>query len=85
AIDPRVKNNIPGMKALETADLMVAFLRWRELPDDQMKYFVEYTESGKPILGIRNATHPFRYTKNPNSPYARYDSSSEAPKGGWGR
>lgn len=85
AIDPRVKNNIPGMKALETADLMVAFLRWRELPDDQMKYFVEYTESGKPILGIRNATHPFRYTKNPNSPYASYDSSSEAPKGGWGR
>ncbi len=84
-INPFVKDNIPGLEALESADLMVAFFRWRELPDDQMKRIVDYTDSGKPIIGIRNATHPFRYAKRPDSPYARYDSASRNPPGGWGR
>ena len=80
-----VKDNIPGLEALKSADLMVAFLRWRELPDDQMKHLIDYTESGRPIIGIRNATHPFRYAKRPDSPYAKYDSGSKDPEGGWGR
>jgi type 1 glutamine amidotransferase len=84
-IDPTIKNNIPGLERLRDADLMVAFLRWRELPDDQMKEIIDYTESGRPIIGIRNATHPFRYVNRPDSPYARFDSSSKDPQGGWGR
>lgn len=84
-IDPRVKDNIPGLEALDSADLLVAFLRWRELPDEQMKHIIDYTESGRPIIGIRNATHPFRYTTRPDSPYAKYDSGSKALAGGWGR
>jgi hypothetical protein len=85
AIDPRVKDNIPGLEALVSADLLVAFLRWRELPDEQMKHIIDYTESGRPIIGIRNATHPFRYTTRLDSPYAKYDAASKAPGGGWGR
>jgi type 1 glutamine amidotransferase len=84
-INPQVKDNIPGLESLDSADLLVAFFRWRELPDDQMKRIIDYTESGKPIIGIRNATHPFRYQKRPNSPYARFDSASKDPAGGWGR
>ncbi|HYF00539.1 MAG TPA: hypothetical protein VEJ18_16585, partial [Planctomycetota bacterium] len=84
-INPQVKDNIPGLEALDKADLLVAFFRWRELPDDQMKRILDYTESGKPIIGIRNATHPFRYAKRPNSPYARWSSDSKNPPGGWGR
>lgn len=84
-INPLIKDNIPGLAALESADLLVAFMRWRELPDDQMKRIIGYTESGRPILGIRNATHPFRYVKRPDSPYARFDSGSKDPQGGWGR
>lgn len=84
-INPMVKDNIPGLQALQSADLLVAFFRWRELPDDQMQRILDYTESGKPIVGIRNATHPFRYTKRPDSPYAKYDSGSKNPPGGWGR
>lgn len=84
-INPMVKDNIPGLEALETADLLVAFMRWRELPDDQMKRIIDYTESGKPIVGIRNATHPFKYAKRLDSPYAKYDSASKDPQGGWGR
>jgi hypothetical protein len=37
------------------------------------------------MIGIRNATHPFRYQKRPDSPYARFDSTSKDPQGGWGR
>lgn len=84
-IDPRVKNNIPGLHQLQSADLLVAFMRWRELPDDQMKHIIDYTESGRPIIGIRNATHPFRYKTQTDSAYARYDSTSADPEGGWGR
>jgi len=84
-IDPRVKDNIPGLETLDSADLLVAFLRWRELPDEQMKRIVDYTESGRPIIGIRNATHPFRYATRPHGPYAKFDSASKDPEGGWGR
>ncbi len=84
-INPKIKDNIPGLEQLKTADLLVAFLRWRELPDEQMQHIIDYTESGKPILGIRNATHPFKYVKRADSPYARFDSASKDPSGGWGR
>jgi len=84
-INPKIKDNIPGLEKLDTADLLVAFMRWRELPDEQMKHIIDYAESGRPILGIRNATHPFKYTKRPESLYARFDSASKDPAGGWGR
>ena len=37
-INPRVRDNIPGLETLKTADLMVVFTRWRILPDSQMKH-----------------------------------------------
>jgi type 1 glutamine amidotransferase len=83
-IDPGTLDNIPGLEALETADLMVIFARFRELPDEQMKYIIDYTNSGKPIIGLRTATHAFNYTKNTNSPYAKYSFRSKDPDGGWG-
>lgn len=84
-INPDHQTNIPGLHLLQTADLMVLFTRFRELPDDQMKYIVDYTNSGKPIIGLRTATHAFHYTRNPNSPYAKYDYNSKQLEGGYGR
>lgn len=84
-IDPDVVTNIPGLGLLEEADLMVMFIRWRELPDEQMKHIVDYTNSGKPIVGLRTSTHPFAYTENLDSPYAKYHWSSEEPAGGYGQ
>src|SRR2546425_3502042 len=54
-IDPNNQTNIVGMEALKTADMLVMQLRFREMPDDQMKYFVDYLNSGKPILAIRTS------------------------------
>ena len=87
-IDPMYLHNIPGLEQLQEADLMVLFTRFRELPEDQMVFIETYTKSGKPIIGLRTATHAFRFTeKYPDSPYRKYDSANETGewKGGWGR
>src|SRR3990172_4058269 len=84
-IDPNTVDNIPGLEALGTADLMVMFTRFRELPDEQMKQIVDYTNSGKPIVGLRTATHAFSYVKNASSEYAKYSYQDKKFEGGWGR
>ncbi len=63
-VNPNVNNNIVGLEALKTADLMVVFTRWRELPREQAKWITDFAESGKPIVGFRTATHTFMYKKD---------------------
>jgi type 1 glutamine amidotransferase len=84
-INPNVNNNIPGLEALKTADLMVIFTRFRDLPDDQMKHIVEYVESGKPIVGLRTATHAFRLKSSKT--YVRYtfDGREQGYEKGFGK
>ncbi len=84
-IDPMTMDNIPGLEQLATADLMVIFTRFLELPDEQMKHIIDYTNSGKPIVGLRTATHAFNYRTRKDSPYAPYSFNSKDPPGGWGR
>lgn len=72
-VDPSVTTNIPDMQLLKTADMMVVFAMDLELPDEQMKHFVEFVESDKPVFGIRCTLLSFRYEKNQKSPYAHYD------------
>ncbi len=83
AIDPATTDNIPGLEALRKADLMILFTRYLELPDDQMKEIVDYTNSGRPVVGLRTATHAFHYTKRLDSPYAKYGAKNK--DGGYGR
>ena len=64
------KNNIPGLEALDKADLMIIATRHRNLPDDQMKHVVDYVASGRPIIGLRTATHAFKIPADRK--YARY-------------
>ena len=80
-INPDRLDNIPGLEALDTADLLVLQTRFRDLPDDQMKHIVNYIESGKPIVGIRTATHAFQFKTSPT--YAKYSWNSA--DGGFGR
>lgn len=86
-IDPRCQTNIPGMERVSSADLIVLFTRFRELPDEQMAVFDTYLETGKPIVALRTATHAFKYTRHPQSAYAKYSFRSEIPgwEGGFGR
>jgi type 1 glutamine amidotransferase len=84
-IDPMTMDNIPGLENLAKADLMVIFTRFLELPDEQMKHILDYTNSGKPIVGLRTATHAFNYRTRKESAYAKYSYNSKDPQGGWGR
>jgi len=84
-IDPDCQTNEPGIEALDTADLCVMLLRFREWPDAQMKHFVDYLNAGKPIIALRTSTHAFSYQRNKNSPYAKFDWNSSAWLGGFGR
>jgi type 1 glutamine amidotransferase len=60
-IDPNRSDNIEGLEALENADMMVMNTRFRNLPDEQLQYIVDFAESGKPMAGFRTATHAFSY------------------------
>src|ERR1051326_8642971 len=82
-INPDKKDNIPGLEALKTADLMVLFTRLRNLPDDQMKHIVDYVEAGKPIVAMRTATHAFE--SKDSKEYPRYGWQSKEWNGGFGR
>ena len=84
-IDPGRQDHIPGLEALEKADLLVLFTRFRRLPDDQMRHLVGYVESGRPILALRTATHAFAYPANSQSPHARWSWDSKSWPGGFGK
>ena len=84
-IDPLILNNMPGITALDSADVCVMGLRFRELPDAQMKHFADYLNAGKPIIALRTSTHAFKYDHNKSSPYAKYDWYSPKWTGGFGQ
>jgi Trehalose utilisation len=78
-------SNIPGAAALNTADLLVIFTRFQDLPAEQMQPIVDYLKRGGPVVGLRTATHGFKTPKD--SPFAKFDFQfkDEAFKGGFGR
>ena len=80
-IVPSYQNNIPGLEHLESADLMIMLLRFRELPDAQTKYINDFLKAGKPIIGLRTSTHAFAYQKDKTSPYAKW--SWNGKEAGW--
>jgi len=86
-IDTNQRDNIPGLEQLDRADLMVVFTRFRELPDEQMRHIVAYLASGKPVIGLRTATHAFKYASESTSTFAKYTFRNPDPLflGGFGR
>ncbi len=58
---PQTKDNIEGLEALDTADLLVLFTRFRALPDHQLQRILRFVESGKALVGLRTSTHAFLY------------------------
>ncbi|QDV23518.1 PVC-type heme-binding CxxCH protein [Aureliella helgolandensis] len=63
-------SNMPGMEALDSADLAVVFLRFQDFPLDQMKHFDAYLNRGGPVVGLRTSTHAFKL--NDKSPFPKY-------------
>lgn len=73
-IDPTA-DYLPGTEALKTADLAVFFLRFKNLPADQMQPIVDYLDRGGAVIGLRTSTHAFKIPKD--SQFARFDYKFE--------
>lgn len=77
-------SNIPGMEALDNADMMFLFLRFLAPDDASMKHFISYLDRGGPVLGLRTTTHGFNGLKGKNSKY-NYNSRDKSYDWGFGR
>ena len=84
-IDPNNQRNIPGIvESVESADLIIMALRFRNLPDADMRAIDQYLKAGKPVIGLRTSTHAFRM--GDESAYKHYSFNSRVPwAGGFGQ
>ncbi|NND09325.1 MAG: hypothetical protein HKN87_23375 [Saprospiraceae bacterium] len=81
-INPNYLENIPGLESLADADLMILFTRFRALPADQMQHIDHYLKAGKPVLGIRTATHAFNI-KDSTDAYVHYGNYYKGDQVEW--
>ena len=59
-IDPNNQQGLRGLDALDAADLMIIGTRFRHPREDQARHILNYLNTGRPVIGIRTATHAFR-------------------------
>jgi type 1 glutamine amidotransferase/nicotinamidase-related amidase len=58
--DPKPPHNLPALaEALDTADLLVVSIRRRSLPAHDLDAVRKFIGAGKPVVGIRTASHAF--------------------------
>ena len=82
---PNSENDIPGLEALKDADLAVFYLRWRQLPKEQLAHIDAYLKSKKPLMGFRTTTHAFNYPKgNENEKWNAFGEFALNSPPGWG-
>jgi type 1 glutamine amidotransferase len=59
----RKGEEIPGLDVLKKADLSILYIRRMTLPEDQLAQIKSYVNSGKPLIGLRTASHSFENWK----------------------
>ncbi len=52
-------HELPGIEVLNEADLALISVRRRALPTKQMDIIRQFVDNGKPLIGIRTASHAF--------------------------
>ena len=63
--DANEANNLPGIDTVANADVLFVSVRRRTLPATQLKFVREFVASGKPVVGIRTASHAFCLREKP--------------------
>lgn len=58
-IDPNNQEGLQGLAALDSADLMIIGTRFRRPSKTQSSHITKYINRGRPVIGIRTATHAF--------------------------
>ncbi|MEM7147470.1 MAG: sulfatase-like hydrolase/transferase [Verrucomicrobiota bacterium] len=59
---PEDTKDLPDLAALENADLLILYLRFRDGTEAQMAQLQAYFDSGKPALAFRTTSHAFSFT-----------------------
>ncbi len=72
-INPDNNASLGDAAALDRADGIVMALRFRQWPDAAMKHFADAVARGVPIVGLRTATHSFRFPPDSKSSYTRFN------------
>ncbi len=61
---PSKKYDLPGVEVVNEADVLLISARRRPLPKAQLDVIRKYVASGKPVVGIRTASHAFHLMKD---------------------
>ncbi len=64
---------------------MILFVRWRDLPDEQTKAILDFVAAGKPVIGLRTATHAFKLQTSKTYQKYTYNSREKGFEGGFGK
>jgi type 1 glutamine amidotransferase len=56
----KTDTDLPGLENLDSCDVMVLFTRRLQLKGEQLERVKKYCLSGKPLVGIRTASHAFQ-------------------------
>lgn len=59
-IDSNNQQGLRGLDSLDSADLMIIATRFRHPDAEQAKHITAFLNAGKPVIGLRTATHAFR-------------------------
>lgn len=74
------KHTFPGLvEALRQADVLLVSVRRRALPKDQLQAVRAHLETGKPLLGLRTASHAFAVRRRAQDPPADTSDRVEWP------
>lgn len=69
-VNPDDPDDFPGLEVLDEADLVVLSVRRRTPKTEQLERIRKYLDAGKPLVGIRTASHPFDRKKTPEPGHA---------------
>lgn len=58
-IDPNNQTGVGGLEALDQADLLIIATRFRRPSAEQAEHLDRFLKKGKPVIGLRTATHSF--------------------------
>jgi hypothetical protein len=56
----KTDGELPGLESLDTSDVMVLFTRRLTIDGEQLERVKKYCLAGKPVVGIRTASHAFQ-------------------------
>lgn len=59
-IKDKNESDLPGLEHLKSCDVMLLFTRRLKITGDQLDQVKKYCRAGKPIVGLRTASHAFQ-------------------------